>query len=145
MPGLQICTICKKEKSLDKFHRDKSIPGEIRHQCKECRKEQFKKYYVKKKRENPDFYKEHNLKYHKYITVDEYNKLFNAQQGCCAICNKKEIAISRWGTVIKLSVDHDHKTGKVRGLLCMKCNHLLGQADDNIDILFKAIQYLREF
>jgi len=46
-------------------------------------------------------------------------------------------------TIIKLAVDHDHKTGKVRGLLCNKHNKMLGYANDNIEILLKASDYLR--
>lgn len=70
------------------------------------------------------------------LTEDDYNNLLEAQQFRCKICGKP------W-TFGTLHVDHDHKTGKVRGLLCGLCNSMLGFADDNPDILLKALQYIR--
>lgn len=64
------------------------------------------------------------------------------QQGLCALCEKPEIK-KNYGTTCKLSVDHDHRTGRVRGLLCSKCNSILGMANDNIALLMKAILYLK--
>lgn len=144
MPGLRICRRCGKEKSIEEFHKDKSIDGGFRWQCKECRRADFRKYEKRKRQENPNYCRERKLKFNKYTTVEEYNKLLDEQQGCCAICGKEETTVSRWGTLAHLSIDHNHKTGKIRGLLCMRCNHLLGHSRDNINILFKAIQYLRK-
>ena len=55
------------------------------------------------------------------ITLDDYNQMFENQKGCCAICDKHQKNISR-----TLFVDHCHKSGKVRGLLCISCNYNLG-------------------
>lgn len=70
------------------------------------------------------------------ITAEDYDHMFAEQNGLCAICGRPD---SR-----ALSVDHDHETGKVRGLLCSKCNFLLGYADDDPEILTRAIEYLAE-
>ena len=67
------------------------------------------------------------------ITREEYNEMFNKQKGCCGICGM---------TNLVLNVDHNHETNVVRGLLCHKCNFALGNANDNPDILLKAIEYL---
>lgn len=58
------------------------------------------------------------------ITLEQYNNMLSYQKGNCAICEEvpKE---NKNGVVVRLSVDHNHKTGKVRGLLCYKCNKLL--------------------
>ena len=86
----------------------------------------------------------HKLK-HKYnMTVEDYDYLWEQQNGVCAICGQEETMKHQNGKTTRLSVDHNHKTGKVRGLLCRKCNIVIGNAKDNIDILFKAIQYLRK-
>lgn len=70
------------------------------------------------------------------ITPEQYNELLQVQAGCCAIC------LARAATT-RLAVDHDHKTGKVRGLLCKRCNHdLLGTAHDSYEILYRAAMYL---
>jgi hypothetical protein len=70
------------------------------------------------------------------ITLEEYVEMFDNQNGVCAIC-KKECK-----TKNSLSVDHDHTTGKVRGLLCNACNRAIGMLGDNADILRKAAEYL---
>lgn len=74
------------------------------------------------------------------ITVEEYEDLLIRQNGVCAICRTASTA-TKGGR--RLAVDHDHKTGKVRGLVCMKHNALLGCADDSEVILLSAIDYLR--
>jgi hypothetical protein len=69
------------------------------------------------------------------ITLDEYKLLLQSQGGVCAICS---VAPER----IRLSVDHDHETGKVRGLLCHKCNLGLGYFQDSVSVLDGAASYL---
>ena len=69
----------------------------------------------------------------------QYEKLSLIQGGVCAICKRKEI---RNNKVQRLEKDHDHKTGKFRGLLCKKCNMVLGFVNDDIGILKRMIKYL---
>jgi hypothetical protein len=71
------------------------------------------------------------------LTIEEYTDLLIAQDYKCAICKLPEQIENR-----NLSIDHDHVTGKVRGLLCNGCNTVLGMAKDNISILATAITYL---
>ena len=68
------------------------------------------------------------------ITEDDYNRFLVRQEYKCGICGREKE---------KLHVDHNHKTGKVRGLLCNKCNLAIGQFGDDIQTLQKAIFYLR--
>lgn len=68
---------------------------------------------------------------------DDYNSLFAKQEGCCKICNTHQADLTK-----ALSADHCHETGQVRGLLCQRCNAVLGMAKDNIDILNAAADYL---
>lgn len=72
------------------------------------------------------------------ISKEEYDHIFEAQGGRCAICGIHQDDHFRL-----LSVDHDHKTGKVRGLLCGQCNAGMGNLRDDIHILQSAIQYLQ--
>jgi len=72
------------------------------------------------------------------ITLDEYDEMFDKQSGLCLIC--KEPCNSGY----RLAVDHNHATGKVRGLLCGKCNRGLGNFGDSILLLEQAIKYLKE-
>lgn len=78
------------------------------------------------------------------FTLDEYNQLFKLQNGVCAICLKKETAKNQYGVRL-LSVDHDYKTGEVRGLLCDRCNRMIGFAKESKGTLQKAMNYLSGF
>lgn len=73
------------------------------------------------------------------LTLVEYESLRQQQNGLCYICHKHESEQKR-----ALSVDHSHTTGKVRKLLCDTCNHLLGNAKDDVKLLRAAIAYLEE-
>jgi ribosomal protein S30 len=72
-------------------------------------------------------------------TLDEYNAMWFSQNGCCKICEKHQLALPK-----ALAVDHDHITGVVRGLLCIKCNDMLGRAYDNPQILLAGAKYLKD-
>lgn len=76
------------------------------------------------------------------ITLTEYESKLASQNGVCAICGRPETG-TRHGKVKALAVDHDHATNEVRDLLCGKCNPMIGYAEDNIEILQNAINYLR--
>lgn len=88
----------------------------------------------------------HNRRYRlerKYgMSLDAYQTLWDAQGGLCAICGRPETALSTLGVVQPLSVDHDHITGAVRGLLCAACNKSLGGFSDNPTYLRLAAEYL---
>jgi len=71
------------------------------------------------------------------ISIEEYNKMFEEQKGCCAICGIHQSNFKK-----ALHVDHCHATGKIRKLLCIRCNNALGFLDDNIDKLKRCIEYL---
>lgn len=71
------------------------------------------------------------------ITLEHYEQLFDNQKGGCAICGVHQSSIKT-----PLHIDHDHKTKKVRGLLCHKCNRGIGLFQDSTDILQKAREYL---
>ena len=122
------------------------------HRTKAERRAYQKAYYAKNKERlaaanreryanQRDVYYERMI-YNNYgITLDDYNRMFEEQNGVCKICHETcdHPQRRKSGT---LSIDHCHTTGKVRGLLCNQCNSLLGWARDNINTLQKAIEYL---
>jgi len=77
------------------------------------------------------------------ITRHEYAELFHNQNGVCAICFQPENA-TRNGKIKALAVDHDHTSGKIRGLLCADCNMGIGKLKENKDNFLSAIKYLHE-
>lgn len=98
-------------------------------------------------RNNPEFMKKlvtasrkSHLRIAYNMTPDEYSRLLDFQGGQCAICNTDK-AGGRFG---QFQVDHDHKTGDIRGLLCYQCNIGLGKFKDSRDLLLAAIEYLKE-
>lgn len=116
-------------------------------------KDRQKKYYLanKKKisiyqknrrqthREETRIYdRKQRLKQKFNMTINEYDELLKKQGNVCAICGK-ELEKGK-----RLAVDHNHKTGKIRGLLCVNCNMMLGMSKDNINTLKNAIKYLEE-
>lgn len=76
------------------------------------------------------------------LSLADYQVLSDAQSGLCAACGQPETKVHRNGTVLRLAVDHDHETGRVRGLLCSRCNYSLGYARDDPDTLRALIAYL---
>lgn len=113
-----VCRICGIEKPLEDFYYRKDT-GRHRRECKECTKSLI--HY-----RNTGW------------TQDDYERALIKQEGKCAICHCT-LNSSRY---TKLAVDHCHKTGKLRGLLCMNCNTALGLFKDSPERLKEAIQYL---
>lgn len=114
--GEKYCTTCDKFKPLSEFFYSGGIP---RSKCKKC------------------FTETSNNRYRFYnITKEVYDEMLNNQDNKCAIC-RKEFTSKR-----KTFIDHNHSTGMVRGLLCPKCNTILGHANDSVDILNNAIKYI---
>jgi hypothetical protein len=130
---MKICTKCGETKELDQFYMSRKSSDKRNSQCIECDRER-QKLGLKRHGVIPRT-KTKNEKYSsKYgITPACYAKLLSEQDGVCAIC--KEFCD-------KLEVDHCHKTGIIRGLLCGKCNRGIGQFNDDIKKIQGAIDYL---
>ena len=128
--------------------------------CKICYRKEQKRLNGKKYREenservqtfaktwneaNKSKRKGYALKSNYGLTTEEFNRMLLDQDGTCAICERPEFMKDYRGKLRDLSVDHCHKTDKIRGLLCYDCNLLLGKAEDNIDRLKAAIVYLEK-
>ena len=95
---------------------------------------EYNRYWAKK---NPDKRLGYRLKREYGISLDDFNKILLKQKGVCAICK----CINGVGT--KLFIDHNHKTKKVRGLLCYKCNFAVGHFKEDISNLKSAMKYLK--
>jgi hypothetical protein len=90
---------------------------------------------------NPDYDRERSLWKNYGLTIEGYNAIFKSQGGRCAICLQKEVSGKRSK---RLAVDHCHETGRIRGLLCQRCNRALGLLKDDKNVLANAITYLSE-
>lgn len=113
---------------------------------KEFTPKRYNQIHCHHKCNNP---KNHNSKKHsdaqrdaKYrffygISLEDYNKLFAEQNGCCKICKTHQNEFKK-----KLHVDHNHKTGEVRGLLCHNCNLAIGRLKEDPAIVKSVLEYL---
>ena len=127
------CASCKIEKEIKDFTRGESCKDGIRTHCKKCRAEESKTYkLLHKEQTQRQRQKERLIKYG--VTIEEYIRLSKNQNGKCAICRKE----------MNLCIDHNHKNGKIRGLLCRNCNFGIGFMEDSIKLLEKAIRYLKK-
>jgi len=98
-------------------------------------------HYMKAwKLKNPRAYRSILMKHRYGITLEQYEQLLDKQNGVCAICEKAETIKGK----SNLSIDHCHRTKKVRGLLCDSCNKGLGHFKDNTNLLDRAKSYLLE-
>lgn len=85
---------------------------------------------------NPDKHWNNHIKSFYGITLDQYNQMLKDQNNCCYICKKQFNK--------KPCIDHNHKTGKVRKLLCYGCNNSIGLLKEDINLFLQCIQYLKE-
>ncbi len=148
------CPRCKKEKELSCFGIDKRAKSGLSCYCKICRVEMATNYNPirrERRRNDEEYRKKDNLRRINYwlkceygIDLEGYNDLFEKQNGVCAICGKPPDIDYGKTRVGRLCVDHDHHTGKLRGLLCHGCNVSLGFFKDDISILQKAIDYIKK-
>ena len=159
----KLCRRCGETKPIKEFFNIKTSKDGWDYHCKICRRlfnsesyqrnkvERLKKaqeWYINNKQEIGKYRKEYYQKNKpkaqwqsrinklaKYgLTLEQYDALLEKQNSVCAICKK--------GSWRNLAVDHNHENGEVRGLLCHKCNALLGYAQDSIIILKRSIVYL---
>ena len=132
--------ILKKCKIYSQLNKEKIRKQKIKYYKKNKKKIMQKKKEYLKRNFNKWYKCQINsiLKNRHNITLREYDILLETQKGRCAICNNFEKIRNR-----NLAVDHNHKTKKIRGLLCYRCNILLGFAQDDINYLLKAVSYLK--
>ena len=130
------CRKCGEVKNLlESFYRqrkDPTLKSSYSYECKECTVERVKKNH------NPSRSRRLHLKRKYGLTFAEFDKMLTEQNNSCAIC-KSSVA---GGKSNRFMVDHDHETGRVRGLLCKSCNIALGEAKDDLTTLKNMINYL---
>jgi hypothetical protein len=113
LPATAFCNKCQTEKPASAFALNRTKARGLQHMCLDCMRD--RKYG---------------------LAPGEYDRILEHQGGGCAIC-KQPCARER-----RLSVDHCHSTGRVRGLLCQNCNAAIGMFKDDTALLFRAIDYL---
>lgn len=136
--GLKTCQQCRVRKPTSAFSPNPKRPGSFRSKCRPCTAQISARYHGENREKILAKMIAARLKKCYGLTVEQYHAMKTKQGGGCAICG----STTPGGKDNKLHVDHDHKTGKVRGLLCNRCNIALGGFGDDIQRLRLAIQYL---
>ena len=123
-PQTKYCKKCDKWLESGYFYSLSKDKTRLSAYCRKCQT----KY--NKERLTPE--EKHHEQLRKYgISKIDYDKMVEEQKGVCACCGHPETFIHSKNSIRRLSVDHDHKTGSVRSLLCNKCNILLGHMEEN--------------
>jgi hypothetical protein len=151
---LKDCSSCHQTKHLEDFYPTNKKKGTYRAMCKVCERARQRKYAATNHAEvlarkkswrdrHPDYHRAHEREHHTQrnrrlaqnygLTAEQFTQMIQDQSSQCLICK----TVPR-----RLVVDHDHKTGEVRGLLCDACNLMLGKARDSVKVLQAAIAYL---
>jgi uncharacterized CHY-type Zn-finger protein len=145
----KVCRVCGCEKSVDDFYRNNSYKSGYANLCKACHNAQTTarhvvaraadpSYHTKRssvwRHANPDKVRLSHLRRVYGITAEQYETMVLVQENACALCH---VAFTKTPLV-----DHDHITGRIRGLLCAGCNNILGLARDSAERLRAAADYL---
>lgn len=133
------CSKCKFPKDESEFCKDRSRPDGLNHRCNLCNTSHVQDIAARQKKQfGEKEYRRRRRKYeltHYYgISTEDYANLVEKQGDKCAICGTKPEAY--------LAIDHCHKTNRIRGLLCRKCNSAIGLFDDNPLRIQRALDYL---
>lgn len=150
----KVCTRCNTDKPLSAYYPGRGETLGLKAECKECWSARTRRWYESNKdrkaarnadwrKANPDriavITRRSNLRRKFDITVADYDAMLAAQGGRCAACGSTDNGDRRFDS---FPVDHDHRSGKIRGLLCSRCNKALGLLDDDPDRLMALAAYL---
>ena len=146
VPQEKTCSVCQETKLIEAFKKDSSLSSGHKSICKKChnashkmRKASSDPIAIRASRRNSLLKCEYNL------TPEQYDRMVEEQHGLCAVCKRPETRIDRRTGIIRcLSIDHDHKTGKVRRLLCATCNSALGLLGDDPVRIAALLKYIQQ-
>lgn len=158
------CKKCGELKPLDEFYRSAGMRDGHRNDCKSCNAASSRARYVadpaahmarvkrwqqenserlnhyrRQRRNDPDVKRVERSNYLKRtygISIEQYEEMLAGQDGGCGMCGRPP------SEAVSLHIDHDHRTGRIRGLLCFRCNNSLGDLDENPDLLLAGVRYL---
>lgn len=147
----RVCKTCGVNKLIQEFPFNEGKKPCWLRQCKQCytdrrvkpsqeRKDELNRKRREERLKNPEKWRATHLRSKRRIQPEEYDALLKEQDGKCAICKKDPKENER-----HLCVDHCHETTGIRELLCLKCNSMLGMANDDINIFYTAIAYLEKW
>lgn len=139
------CSTCHTVKDRAEFHksRDGKYGPVLKPSCKSCNSARVREWYARNTDQSNSNRRRLRLKAVYGMTIAEYDTILATQDGKCAICEQPERSVhAPRGKAFRLSIDHSHETGRIRGLLCQRCNRAIGLLGDDPGLLLRAIAYL---
>ena len=133
------CTKCGIQKPISEYYKSTKAYDGLQSCCKPCHKTVCKTSHVKHKLKRNLYNKKYNIEKNYKISYNSYLTLIKSQNGNCQIC-KNILKIDK-----NTHLDHCHYTGKIRGVLCGKCNTGIGQFNDSTELLKSALKYLKKY
>ncbi len=129
LPEMKVCCTCKQKKPKEAFYLCSYSPSGLQSKCIKCeiiigRNNKLQRYYG--------------------ITEVQYDLILESQNNICALCGKPEVRKSNDKIVDRFAVNHNHKTFKIRGLLCFQCNTILGKIEKLPGGIHSIIKYLKK-
>lgn len=149
---MKYCPCCKQSKELLYFGKDKNRISGVGAYCKDCRNEKTRirkltdldflkkanKYRKAWNKSNPDKAENYKLRHRYGIDASEFRAMLDTQDNKCKICKLL------FDGKVRPLIDHNHQTGKVRGLLCLHCNSAVGYIKENFDTALNVAKYIQE-
>ena len=136
------CTVCRELQPFENFHNLKRSNDGKGYRCKSCDRLARLLWKDNNRERARISQRARNLKHRFGITLEEYAALFKKQGNRCAICAAVSNKTAGSGTYWNFSVDHCHVSGKIRGILCNRCNRSIGLFEDDATLLREAAKYL---
>ena len=146
---MKLCTKCKIKKDRRRFSADSKRRDGLQPWCKECHTKYHATHYRTEEKVRAN-YKERNGKWYRQnrgrvsryaflklygLSDEDRRAMYSEQEGKCKLCRKPV-------PYEKIDTDHDHKTGKIRGLLCRRCNLFVGQVEGSLHLMYDLFCYI---
>jgi Recombination endonuclease VII len=141
---INVCRGCRSNYIYEYRGKNRKTLAEKKAANYQSKKEEINSKKRAQRKSEPSRFKEHNLRYGFGLSLEDYNQMLSKQNGVCAICKHPETSKHQGGKIRDLAVDHDHATGKIRGLLCSSCNLGLGKLKDDFEIILQAAKYIQK-
>lgn len=135
---MKICSVCKESKPFDQFYKMKAAKDGFYSRCKDCDKEASAQYRLRDPIRFRKNRSDRRIKHLYGLSREDYEEMSSHQGHVCKICGKDNGSM-------RLAVDPNHKTGKVRGLLCNTCNRALGFFEEDPKRIQRAIDYIQKY
>lgn len=151
--GFKHCRQCDQRLPLEHFSKSSSTVHGYQTYCRKCSYARFKTYAEKPenkarfnkrlreaRKKNPEIFRDYDLRSRMKLEPGTYQRMYDAQNGKCAICAGARLSTGKF----RLHIDHCHDTGIIRGLLCHNCNVGIGNLRHDENIMHRAIDYLKK-